>query len=264
MYHRYIILGLVLWAPFSVGAVDWAALDPTRLFGGGEQQSVGWSYRGDTGPEKWADLSPAFAACRDGQAQSPVDLQPTRTVRFEPLHFSYRSQPLTMVNENGAIRLQFKPGSRMITAGAEYHLIEGYFRVPGEHALFGQRAHMELQLIHRDAAGRVAVVAIPMNAGRRPNSMLKRVWDMLPEPGREVRRGRMGINPIFLLPQRREYLSYIGSLSQPPCTEGVTWFVFREPLEVDAAYVTRLKLLTGTNARPLQPLNGRDVLWFER
>jgi carbonic anhydrase len=120
---------------------------------------------------------------------------------------------------------------------------------------------MELQLHHRDARGRLAALAVPVKAGRRMNSTLSRIWDNMPPIGGESYYGRqVGVNASFLLPSDKSYFSYRGSLTEPPCTEGVEWFVLSTPLEADVSYVHRLGQLIGGNARPIQPLNGRNVL----
>lgn len=114
--------------------------------------------------------------------------------------------------------------------------------------------------MHRDAGGRTAIVAVPVRSGRRMNSTLSRIWDNMPPLGGEAYYDRqLGINASFLLPPVRDYYSYMGSLTEPPCTEGVEWFVLRKPLEVDHSYIRRLAQIVGTNARPVQPLNGRTV-----
>jgi carbonic anhydrase len=103
-------------------------------------------------------------------------------------------------------------------------------------------------------------VEVPFIAGRRSNNMLARIWENLPErPGATYSGRQVGINPTFLLPNDRSYYAYLGSLATPPCSEGVQWFVFREPVEVDASYIRRLLDLVGPNARPVQPLNGRPI-----
>jgi carbonic anhydrase len=120
---------------------------------------------------------------------------------------------------------------------------------------------MELQLEHRDRQGRIAVVAVPMRVGRRMNSTLSRIWDHIPGGRGQRFYGRQtGINPRFLLPSDLSYFSYVGSLTEPPCTEGVEWFVFANPVEVDVSYVHRFLRAAGPNARPVQPLNGRAVI----
>jgi len=223
-----------------------------------------WSYAGETGPERWADLAPEFAACR-GERQSPVDLRDARYVTYSPLQFRYRSSTLSLVNDGRSLRARYRPGSYLSVGGRDYQLEEFHFHVPGEHRINGARADMELQLLHRDRQGQLAVVAVPMMAGRRMNTTLTRIWDHIPASGGTSYYNRQsGINPLFLLPPNRSYFSYPGSLTEPPCTEGVEWFVLTEPVEVDESYLHRLRQVIGHNARPVQPLNGRPVIAVTR
>lgn len=219
-----------------------------------------WSYAGENGPERWAELAPEFTACR-GERQSPVDLRDARLLTYSPLQFRYRSSTLSLVNDGRSLRALYRPGSYLAVGGRDYQLEEFHFHVPGEHRINGAGADMELQLVHRDPQGQVAIVAVPMKAGRRMNTTLTRIWDHIPAAGGTSYYDRQsGINPLFLLPPNRSYFSYPGSLTEPPCTEGVEWFVLTEPVEVDESYLYRLRQVIGHNARPVQPLNGRPVI----
>jgi carbonic anhydrase len=237
---------------------QWSSAEPVPEERAGSE--VPWSYQGETGPGHWAELSPQFTECK-GQRQSPVDLHGGRPLNYSPLTFRYRSSPLTVVNDGRSLRVGYPPGSFLIAGGREYELTGFHFHIPGEHRINGMAADMEIQFEHRDREGRMAVVAVPMVAGRRMNSTLSRIWDHLPPKGGESYYGRqVGINPIFLLPTVRDYYSYVGSLTEPPCTEGVEWFVLTTPVEVDASYLQRMARLVPGNVRPVQPLNGRPVL----
>lgn len=219
-----------------------------------------WSYRGEQGPEHWATLSPSFSLCKEGKAQSPIDLAGARPGLEEPLVFRYRSNSLILVNDGRALRMDFEPGSYIRVGARRYELLQADFHAPSEHRINGMPADMAAQFLHRDIEGNLALVEVPIVAGRRMNNVLERVWENLPErPGSSFQGRQVGINPTFLLPNERAYYSYRGSLSHPPCTEGVQWFVFQKPLEVEAGLIHRLLDLFGPNARPLQPLNGRSV-----
>jgi carbonic anhydrase len=177
------------------------------------------------------------------------------------LSFRYRSNALSVSNEGRSVRVDVSPGSTLVVRGHEYQLEGFHFHVPGEHRISGVPADMDLQLEHRDRRGRIAVVAVPIKAGRRMNSTLSRIWDHIPGGAGQRFYGRQtGINPRLLLPSDHGYFSYVGSLTEPPCTEGVEWFVLARPLEVDHSYVKRFLRAVGPNARPVQPLNGRPVL----
>jgi len=231
-----------------------------RHEGDGPGGAADWAYGGDKGPEHWADLSPAYSVCREGRAQSPIDIRGARTELGEPLFFRYRSNALTVVNDGRTIRVQYEPGSYIRVGSHRYELVQTDFHVPGEHRVNGVAADMVGHFLHQDTDGNLAVVEVPFAAGRRMNSVLTRIWDHLPDRPESSYYGRqVGINPTFMLPNDRSYFTYVGSLSTPPCNEGVRWFVFRSPVEVDAGYMGRLLNVTGPNARPVQPVNGRQV-----
>jgi carbonic anhydrase len=257
----------VLTLLFLAGALSsrqapaWSLID--GIFGDrspGPPPKAAWSYQGDRGPDHWGDLAPEYAGCR-GDSQSPVDLGVARPLLlpYMPLSIHYRSNPLHIVNDGSQVTVQVEPGSYISVAGHSYELRSFHFHVPGEHQVDGVAPDMELHLHHRDVHGKVAILAVPVRAGRRMNSTLSRIWDHIPPDGGSYYDRQVGINPVFLLPATREYYSYSGSLTQPPCTEGVAWFVMRTPVEADSSYLNRLRLIVGHNARPIQPLNGRDV-----
>jgi carbonic anhydrase len=222
-----------------------------------------WSYAGERGPERWAELSPEFGACGRGAEQSPVALTEAMAVAVpcEPLRFRYRTSPLYITNDGRALRLGYDRGSFLVIEGLSYELVELRFHVPSEHVLDGRSADAELQLIHANNRGDIAVVAVPLTAGRRVNQILRRMLEHAPSVAGESFYGRnVGVNAVFLLPGRKDYFAYKGSLTRPPCTEGVRWYVMRSPVEVAAEDLQRMAEMIGPNARPLQHLGGRRVI----
>lgn len=198
--------------------------------------------------------------CAHGELQSPIDITGAQRTTYVPLMFQYRSQLLEAENIGRGVRLISPPGSALLIRGQAFDLMEFSFKVPGEHHFDGKSTDAEIHLMHRDAKGSHVMVAIPLSVSLRENLILDRILDYLPtEPGQRVRHRQVGINPLFLLPSDRSYYRYAGSLVDPPCTESVLWLVLREPLEVSASQIQRIARVTGTNARPVQPLNGRPV-----
>lgn len=221
-----------------------------------------WTYGAEKGPSRWAELDADYGACGRGDAQSPVALSESvaTAVPCKPLRFRYRSSPLYLTNDGRSLRLGYDRGSHLVIDGLSYELVELRFHVPSEHVVEGVVADAELQLIHANNRGDIAIVAVPIHAGRRVNQILRRVLDHAPASAGESYYGRnIGVNAVFLLPGRKDYYAYRGSLTRPPCTEGVHWYVMRTPLEVATADVQRLASLLGPNARPVQALGGRDV-----
>ncbi len=230
-----------------------------------EASDPDWAYAGAKGPEHWGDLRPDSAACRAGQAQSPIDIAQTHPSMYIPLAFQYRSQLLEMVNSSHAVHVISPPGSALLVRGEAFDLEEVRFHVPGEHLFDGHAAEAEIQLVHRDQQGSFVMVAVPLQTGNRENLILSRILDYLPmRPGERVRQRQVGINPVFLLPAGRGYYRYTGSLTTPPCTESVLWYVLNEPLVISSAQLERIAQAVGANARPVQPINGRTVYAMRR
>jgi len=228
-----------------------------------EQPTIGWSYQGEDGPSNWGALTADFALCGAGERQSPIDIRQAKRMAYDPLSFHYRSTPLHLSFDGHVVRGHYTVGSYLLTGGHRYDLKAFELHAPSEHRIQGRQVDMEMQLIHQDAQGQILVVAVLMTAGRRHNSMMRRIWEHLPDQvGQQVYDRQAGINLVFLLPARRDYFLYSGSLTAPPCTEDVDWIVLKEPLEVDGGYVRRMHDIVGDNARPLQAGGDRPVLGF--
>ncbi len=251
-------LGLALTLAAPVQAFQWPSRAP-------KPEAPQWGYAGENDPEHWGDVAAEFGTCKEGQAQSPIDIRYGRRMDYQPLSFQYRSDTLAVSNDGHTIRVESAPGSFLIADGHEYALQEFHFHAPSEHRIRGVPADMELHLVHRDGQGNVAVVAVLLRAGRRTNSTFTRIADAMPRvPGESFYGRQVAINPLFLLPPERSYFSYPGSLTTPPCTEGVDWFVMAEPVEVDAGLVARFRQVMGANARPVQLDNARPILRYSR
>ena len=223
-----------------------------------------WGYQGETAPAHWSELGSGYATCAEGRRQSPIDLRPTVGALAEHLSFAYRSSPLSLVNDGRLIWGDHLAGSHLIFDERRYELVRYQFHTPSEHRIDGRAADMEVQLVHRDAVGHFLIVAVMVEAGRRSNSILRRIAEHLPDPGERFYGGQVGVNPLFLLPNDRDHLAYPGSLTVPPCTEGVDWLVLSTPLVADAAVVQRFRQAMGANARPVQPVAGRPVVYRRR
>jgi carbonic anhydrase len=222
-----------------------------------------WSYRGEHGPAHWTELRPdEYRACENGRRQSPIAIDTDATV-FQPclpLRFRYRSSSLKLVNDGKALRLGYDRGSYLVVDGLSYELVEVRFHVPGEHRIDGRRPDAEIELIHGTNRGDIAVVSVPVQAGHRVNQTFRRILENAPKAAGTNAYGRnIGINALFLLPSRRAYYYYDGSLTRPPCKEGVLRYVLEEPVEVATTDLARLAQIVGANARPLQPLGDRQV-----
>ena len=224
-------------------------------------QTAPWSYTGRTGPLFWGKLDPAYRACSQGREQSPVDIRHAHlNPALPPIQFHYIGGPVTVENNGHTIEVHVDPGSYIVANGVRYGLIQFHFHHPSEHAVKGKLSDMVIHLVHRSADGRLAVVAVFLNVDTGyPNATLATIWDHLPaKPGESQRIDDM-VDPAGLLPSDRGYWTYMGSLTTPPCTEGVRWFVFEEPLTISREQLRAFTALYKMNTRPLQDLHGRVI-----
>jgi len=223
-----------------------------------------WSYDDAEGPLHWGDLDPSFAACKTGQAQSPIDL-PATPSRHEPAPDRPRWDPVPLhVTNNGhVIQIDDTAPSSFVFDGATYKLVQFHFHSPSEHAIGGRTYPVEIHLVHKSDAGKLLVVGILLDTGA-DNAVLAPLWNALPaHEGPAVVVPGVTLDIASLLPSAPRYLSYGGSLTTPPCTEGVTWLVV-EPgggAQISPAQVATLRERTHPSThRPLQAIGAREVV----
>jgi carbonic anhydrase len=217
-----------------------------------------WSYQGETNPTNWSKLSRDFATCDIGQDQSPIDIQGAAKGEPVQIAFNYKSSPLAVTNNGHSIQVNYAPGSTISIDGDEYQLLQFHFHTPSEHQIAGKAAAMEVHLVHRNAAGKLAVVGVMMNEGKEDRSIDK-IWSAIPPSGQTNTVSNSTIDAASLLPANKSYYSYTGSLTTPPCSEGVNWTVLKEPITVSTAQIQEFKKLYPLNARPIRSTNARKV-----
>ncbi len=218
-----------------------------------------WSYAGNTGADKWASLGKEYAACGLGQRQSPIDIRQTVRADLPAIEFAYRQIPLSIVDTGHGIRVD-TAGAGAIKVGQEsYELEHVSFHRPGEQKIDGRAAPMAIHLLHQSKAGKLAVVAVRVEAGNE-NSLIRTLWTNLPlEPGTPFTRADLKIDPGQLLPAKRSYYTFLGSLTTPPCTEGVLWLVLKAPIQMSKEQLASFATVYRNNARPVQAVNGRVI-----
>ena len=218
-----------------------------------------WGYAGETGPLRWAALSPAYRACA-GSNQSPVDLARFAEADLPPIQFDYAASGVEVVNNGHTVQVASAAGSQITVDGRVYRLRQFHFHAPSEHRINGDSFPMEAHLVHTAAEGALAVVAVLFRAGDA-NAALAETLKNVPSSANEAHVFRPPLAPAGLLPANRDYYRLNGSLTTPPCTEGVLWLVLKQPALASPAQIEALaKMLPGPNNRPLQPLNARIVL----
>lgn len=218
-----------------------------------------WTYTGKEGWRHWGDLEPSFAACKLGHQQSPIDIRKTEKADLPSIQFNYQSSPLKIIDNGHTIMISYAPGSSITVGGHQYNLTQFHFHHPSEEKINGKSAVMDIHLVHADAEGKLAVVAVLLNPGS-PNSSIQALWDNLPKE-KDVTHSsdNVTVNAAQLLPADRGYFTFMGSLTTPPCSENVTWFVLKSPMTISREQLAAFAKLYPLDARPTQPLDGRTV-----
>lgn len=247
---------VVVWAFAAVAAT---AMPVLRA-----QWRTPWTYDGPRGADHWADLDPDYALCRAGRAQSPIDIRGAVPSDLPPLQFAFTAEPLKFLINNGAtVRVNYHDptgaGSTLVVGGRRYQLTQFHFHRPSEERMGGQAFAMDVHLMYQSDDGRAAGVAVLVNTGAA-NRTVAQVWAHMPRTeGPEHAIDGVTIDPSDLLPRDRGYDEYEGSVTAPPCTEGVTWFVLTQPIQLSSAQIAAFAALYPNDARPVQPMNGRVV-----
>lgn len=264
----------------AVAAIVALSLWPLKSHGEGEHEEHGdaggqeehgnagghavhWTYAGAEGPEHWGDLSPNFAACKSGRMQSPIDIASAATglAVGAPGHgFAYQEVPLSIVHNGHTVQLNYAPGSSMSIEGQQYDLLQIHFHAPSEHTVDGEAFPMEAHFVHMDSHGGLAVIGVMIEEGAA-NAALADAWAHLPAHETvETTVADVSVNAGAVLPSDGRYHHYKGSLTTPPCSEGVRWFVLSQPITMSAAQIQKFEAAAAPNARPVQPLNSRLMI----
>ncbi|HEY7894299.1 MAG TPA: carbonic anhydrase family protein [Gemmatimonadaceae bacterium] len=227
------------------------------------QWKTPWDYTGPRGADHWSALDPAYAICNTGKQQSPIDIAGAHRADLPPLRFENHSAPLEhLVNNGHTVRVNYAPpgsGDFLIVGDTRYQLTQFHFHHPAEELIGGKRYEMELHLMYAAADGDVAGVAVFLERGRA-EATVKTLWDHMPLiVGKDLTIPGVEVNPGEMLPPNAAYYKYQGSVTAPPCTEGVVWYVLKTPVEVSAAQIAAFAKLYPNDARPPMPLNGRVV-----
>ncbi len=224
----------------------------------GQQAAPHWSYAGETGPGRWGSLSKKFALCAEGQNQSPIDLTGAVIAPLPPIRFHYQPTELDIVDNGHTIQVDYQPGSYLSADGRDYDLLQFHFHSPSEHTVDGLPYDMVAHLVHSNADRELLVVAVLMEA-REKNPLVRTIWDYLPEEGQRSAPAGVTINVLDFIPLMSSYFTYSGSLTTPPCTEGVRWIVLGTPVKVSVAQVEEFNAFFPRSTRPLQPLGDRVI-----
>ena len=218
-----------------------------------------WSYgKGASGPEHWGELDAAYEGCSQGSYQSPIDIRNPEKADLPALQFGYQVIEPFFVNNGATVKIQVPAGQTLTLGKQRYELQEVHFHTPSEEAFNGRRAEMVAHFVHKNALGQLAVLAVLLQAGK-PSTAYGPVFAHLPRPGEKISVEGLKLDLNSLLPAERSYYAYSGSLTTPPCSEGVQWMIMRQTVQIGPDQVKAFRALFNANARPVQALNGRAV-----
>jgi len=221
-----------------------------------------WSYEGHAGPAHWGELSPEFKTCGMGKMQSPVDLANANATSGVEISYDYKPVGLNIINNGHTVQFNVGNGSSMTSHGKKFNLLQVHFHTPSEHPVSGKPYAMEAHFVHKAADGSLAVIGLFFNEGAE-NEALKNVIKNAPKGNSHGAHDVAGVTVDIrsILPANPSYYRYMGSLTTPPCSEGVNWFLVTKPVTASAQQIAAITAaIGGENARPAQAANNRLIL----
>jgi carbonic anhydrase len=257
----HLVVGLVLVCLVSACAPAPGDVASTGDAGAPTTEVPEFHYDGEAGPEHWGELSEAWATCADGSMQSPIDIADPEPADLDPIELDYAAADATAHDTGHTIQVDVAPGSTMVLEGTSYDLVQMHFHAPSEHVIGGETAAAEMHFVHRADDESLAVLGVLVEEGDATDAwdpVLDAIGEAGPEDGDAV--DLPDLDPSSLLPGERTSIRYEGSLTTPPCSEGVRWSVLTEALELSAAQIGALTDRYEGNARPAQPLRDREIL----
>ncbi len=226
----------------------------------GSGHGVHWGYEGDVAPEFWGSLDPAYEMCSKGKNQSPIDLTGFIEAELAPIKYIDSGKWHEVINNGHSIQVNCEKGSSIEIDGRVFNLIQFHFHTPSENLINGKSFPMEAHFVHADEDGNLAVVALMFEYGDK-NSIIEKIWAKMPEKSGNKNSISSDFSPYSLLPNDRDYYRFNGSLTTPPCSEGVRWFVLKKTVTVSKEQVEKFaKVMGHPNNRPIQPVNARPIL----
>ena len=226
----------------------------------GAAEHAHWGYEGEVAPAKWAQLSPEFATCGAGRNQSPIDIQGGFKAKLPKVPFSYQAGGNQITNNGHTVQVSYADGSQVSIDGAAFALKQFHFHAPSENLIDGKPYPLEVHLVHADKNGNLAVIGMMFKEGKA-NPLLTTLWQQMPAKVGEVVTLQRSVDVSDMLPTDRSYYRFAGSLTTPPCSEGVRWLVLKQPMTASKAQIEQFaKLMGHPNNRPVQPLGARFVV----
>ena len=253
---RKFLSGIAIVALAQIGCRSAEESSPAGGKEASQHTGPSWGYEPHNGPGHWGTLDPAFSACAMGEEQSPIDLSAGRNADPLAIEFEYQRTRIAVENNGHTIQVNPDPGNAIVLTGVRFDLLQFHFHHASEHTVDGIQLPLEMHLVHRNDSGSLAVVGVLFEEGQA-NDALAPVWAHLPPDPAAPRVVPGELDPASLLPATRTTWRYRGSLTTPPCTEGVNWIVLNEPLTMSPEQIAAFGAIYPNNFRPVQPLGTR-------
>ena len=257
----FLVVLVALSAPFLSSAQSHSTRQEgsSHKMAGDKLNRSHWGYMGIEGPQHWGLLTKEYATCESGSKQSPINIQ-TQGLNHhqESLTFSYETSELHEMNNGHTVQVSHKSGCHVDLNRRTYNLRQFHFHEPSEHHIDGKTFPMEMHLVHQDETGNILVIAVLMETGPE-HPLLKNIWNWLPDQVGKETSLPIKVSIRDILPKNTHHYSYSGSLTTPPCSEGVQWLVLTEPIKISEKSLKKFSAIIGPNARPVQPLRNRHI-----
>lgn len=219
-----------------------------------------WGYQGHHGPQYWGALMPEYATCAEGANQSPIDLTDVIEAELTPLSLAYIPGGFEVVNNGHTIQVNYQPGSNLSVSGHVFELKQFHFHSPSENLIDGHSFPLEAHFVHADKDGNLAVIAVLFEEGEE-NATVNSIWQAMPDDAGKTHNLLTMVSADSILPTNQDYYRFNGSLTTPPCSEGVLWLVMKQPLSVSKKQIKKFSaVMKQPNNRPIQPVNARAIL----
>lgn len=249
-YYSTTLLGLIILAGLLSNAIA-------------EEHNHSWGYEGGTGPAHWGEMEQdheKHLMCREGVRQSPIDFNHVPGLKLDGLHIHYSDTPINLINNTHTILLKYQTGSYVEWEGEKFELIQVHFHHPSEHTVNGKSFPMEIHFVHRSGDHKYIVIGVLARIGQS-DPIIQKLWNNIPATiDQEHLVKNIYVNVESLFPDLKGYFYYSGSLTTPPCSENVTWFVLEEPIELSEKQVKHFQRFIDHNARPVQKQHHRIVV----
>lgn len=220
---------------------------------------VQWGYSGELDQEHWGDLSEAFRACSEGREQSPIDIVDPTDQKLAPIELVYAGSTTTVENNGHTLQIDVGPGNTLEIGDESFALVQFHLHSPSEHRVEGRSFSLEAHFVHQNERGELAVVGVLFREGALQAGLAK-IGGSAPSSAGKSEAFVVPFKDLAIVPNGRETYRYIGSLTTPPCTEGIRWLILEEMGTISPEQVENYVRLIGKDARDAQPLNGRQVV----